>query len=486
MRFLRQSLIGIFLLSLTAGLLLTAVDLISGAVADRVNQEPRAAHQRERVFTVNVVRATPGDVVPELTVFGEIHSQRTLELRASASGTLVQLSPAFRDGGQVKSGDVLAEIDTADAQDAVNRAEIEKAAAETERSEAELAIELAQADLDVARTQADLRAKALERQQSLTSRGVGTTATIETAEFNLASARQQEVSRRVALAQAEARRNQVLTRLIQAEISLNEAKRHLQDRTITAEFDGTLADVTAVRGGLVSTNERLGQLIDPNALEVSFRVSTAQYTRLLDESGRLQSAPIEVRLNVSGAALNAKGRISRDSAAVGEGQTGRLIFATLVDTRGLKPGDFVEVSIQEPPLPSAVVLPASALSAQGQVMVVGEEDRLEALDVTLLRRQGDLVLVRSPQIGGRDIVTRLTPALGAGIRVRPTNPDAPPEPTEEQKLLDLSEERRAKLLAFVEGNSRMPAERKARIVEQLSQPKVPVAVVERLEQRMGG
>ena len=53
-------------------------------------------------------------------------------------------------------------------------------------------------------------------------------------------------------------------------------------------------------------------------------------------------------------------------------------------------------------------------------------------------------------------------------------------------MLELTEERRAKLVAFVEGNKRMPDEMKARVLAQLAEPQVPAKVVERIESRMGG
>ena len=53
-------------------------------------------------------------------------------------------------------------------------------------------------------------------------------------------------------------------------------------------------------------------------------------------------------------------------------------------------------------------------------------------------------------------------------------------------MLELTEERRAKLVAFIEGNTGMPAEAKARVLGQLQEPMVPAQVVERIEARMGG
>ena len=79
MRFLRQSLVGVFLAAMTLGLLAYAAQLIGGAVQDRMGKENRARPAQERVFAVNVIRAEIGAETPVLKTFGEVKSRRTLE-----------------------------------------------------------------------------------------------------------------------------------------------------------------------------------------------------------------------------------------------------------------------------------------------------------------------------------------------------------------------------------------------------------------------
>ncbi len=196
------------------------------------------------------------------------------------------------------------------------------------------------------------------------------------------------------------------------------------------------------------------------------------------------NADVDVVLDVFGTNLTAKGTLSRAGAAVGDGQTGRLLFATLDSAPGFRPGDFVTVRIAEPALDRVARLPASALNAANEVLVLTEEERLEAVPVTLIRRQGDDVLVRAHGMAGRTVVAERTPLLGAGIKVRPLDNSGAAVP-EEPEMLELSEERRAKLLAFVEANTRMPDDVRQRILSQLGQEKVPAQVVERIEARMG-
>jgi len=485
MRFLRKSLSGLFLLALTLGLLAFAGTMVRDAVQERMAQEPRVPEARERVFAVNVVSAAPETVTPVLTAFGEVQSRRTLELRTAASGTVVELSEVFEEGGQVEAGQLLLRIDPADAQAALDRVKSDLLDAEAEVREAARALDLARDELAAAEEQAALRARAFQRQRDLEERGVGTAAAVETAELAASSARQAVLTRRQAVATAEARADQAQTRLARTRIALDEAERGLADTELRAEFAGTLSGVNVVEGGLVTQNERVAELVDPDALEVQFRVSTAQYARLLDAEGRLRRAPMEARLDLFGTDLVATGQLSRDSAAVGEGQTGRLIFASLDAARGMKPGDFVTVAVEEPPLDGVVRLPASALDADNTVLVLDDDDRLEVLQVTLERRQGDDVLVRGAALTGRQVVAERSPLLGAGIKVRPLGgPEA--SATQAPELLELSDERRARLVAYVEANARMPDEAKQRILAQLGQAKVPAEMVTRLESRMGG
>lgn len=485
MRFLRQSLTGLFLLAATLGVLVYAATMVADAVRERMAREARAPRGQERVLAVEVIRAQPRTVTPILTAFGEVRSRRSLDLRAATGGTVVSLAAGFVEGGRVAAGDVLMQIDPANAQSALDRARADLADAEAEGRDAARALELARDEVEAARAQAALRQRALQRQRDLATRGVGTAAAVEAAELAASSAAQAVLARRQALAQAEARTDKAVTRLARMKIGLQDAERRLADTTLRAGFAGTLADVSVVEGGLVSPNERLARLIDPTALEVAIRLSTPQYSRLLDPGGQLRPSPVSVTLEMFGVDLTAHGRISRDSAAVGEGQTGRLVFAGLDNAAGFKPGDFVTVKIEEPPVERVVQLPSSAINAAQEVLVLGADERLETLAVTLLRRQGDDVLVRGEGLGGREVVARRTPLLGGGIRVKPLRRGAL-SAVEEPEMIDLSSERQKRLIGYVSANTQLPEAIRTRILTTLETGRAPARMVARIESRMGG
>lgn len=488
MLFLRRSLTGVLLMALTIGALAWAGQAVWFATRDMLNREARGMPAREIITAVNLVTLTSATEVPLLETFGEIASRRTLEVRAAAEGRILELSPDFENGGRVEQGEVLFRIDPAEAEAALAVARADLAEAEADLNDARTNAGLAQDDLDVAIEQSDLRAQALHRQTDLQDRGVGSAAAVETAALDAAQARQQVVSRRQALAQGEARVAAAETTVDRAHIAQTEAQRVLQDTEYRARFSGVLSEVSVVEGGLVSRNEALGQLVDPDALEVAFRLSTGQYARLL-EGGRLTDASVTVVIDAGGYQLYAEGRIERESATVAEGQTGRLVFARLEEAPGFRPGDIVTVRIDEPALEGVARLPALALDGSGTVLAPDADMRLVEHPVELMRRQGDTVLVRAPDLEGAQVVAQRTPMLGAGLKVRPLQETPQPRTASveaaEEELVELDPDRRAQLIAYVEGNRRMDDEMRARMIAVLEQDRVPAEMVRRLETRMG-
>lgn len=486
MRFLGRSLIALFLAAVSVGLLAWAGQITYAALEARKEGGGGRPPARERVLAANVVTAEAERIVPVLTAFGEVRARRVLELRAPVAGRVVELADGFEEGGRVETDQVLLRIDPANAESALAVARADLAGAEAEARDAARNLDLSRAELTGAQAQRDLQARALQRQVDLTERGVGTAANLEAAELTLANADQTILSRRGAIAIAETRVDSSALAIDRARIALAQAQRDVDDRTLRAEFAGQLSEVTVLRGGLVTANEQVATVIDTSELEVAFRLSASEHSRLLDGTGNLVGAEVSAVLDVLGLDLEAVGRITREAPAVGEGQTGRLVFARLEGAGGFRPGDFVRVVVQEPALNRAIRLPATALSAQDRVLVLGPDDRLEELQVTLLRRQGDDVIVRG-DIAGRDIVAERTPVLGAGIKVRPLRPvtgdaAAPAAP----EMVALDPDRRARIISFLEGNTRIPGNVKQRMLTQLEADEVPAEIVNRLESRMGG
>ncbi len=494
MRFLVRGIAGLLLLALTIGFVAIGVIRFIGARDTDESGRPGAA--RERAFVVNVATLERVTAEPVITAYGEIRSWRTLELRAATAGRVVQLSDAFRDGAAVEAGTLLFAIDPAEARAKLADAGVALLDAIAEEAEAREALVVAEADLAAAETQRTLRIQAHQRQRDLQQREFAAAATVEEAEMAVATAEQTVASRTLALVTARNRIDRATRAIERAAITRDEAARILAETRVIAEFDGLLSDVDSAIGRRVSANERLGLLIDLAALEVAFRVSNTQFARLLD--GRtLRPAPVMVALDLDRSSIEVTGHIERVGAIVESGDTGRIVYAKL-DADGdtiLRPGDFVTVAVDEPPLDDVAIIPATAADSTGRILVLTDDDRLEEVATTILRRQGDLLIVGSAPFGAR-YVTERTPQLGPGIKVRPV--DAPEQADGSSAALPtsigtgvgtsndrivLNAEQRQSLMEILEADRRMPEERRDRLRNLLSQPEVPRGLVERLQLR---
>ena len=487
MKFMTRGLLGLFLAGLTAALLLAAATILMSALKASQSGVRHDGDVRERVFAVNVAKFAPMRATPVISTFGEVISGRTLELRAASSGALVQMSDNFREGGLVKKGDLLFQTDpaTASANAQLSQAALDEAKAEL--TEANEALGLAGDELAAAAHQYELRQQVLIRQTSLRERGVGTETALETAALAASEGQQALLAKRQSLANAKARINRARIALSRSKINYNEAARILAETSVTAKFDGALSDVTGDLGTLVNAGERLARLIDPTALEVAFRVSNTEFNRMTRDGQTLNQAKVIVKFGGIDAEITA--RIDRVSAAVGEGQTGRELYASL-DTGKIatvRPGDFVSVILEEPALDNVAVLPATAASATGEVLVLGDGDRLEALKVNVLRKQGDEIIVAIGKLAGREVILERAPQLGAGIKVEPRRAGGSSSWTQTaDETVLVSDDMREKMIAFVQSSNKFPADMKQSMLGKLHSSEIPKEMYDRIRSRMGG
>jgi multidrug efflux pump subunit AcrA (membrane-fusion protein) len=380
----------------------------------------------ERVVAANLVALVPEEIRPRIVAYGKVEARRTLDLRLPQGGTVTWVAEDFRNGGEVAEGARLLELDPLPAREALDLARADLAEAEGAAAAALAAVDLAVEDLASAVAQTELRRQALLRQIDIDAKGAGSPQAVETAELAVSSSEQAELQRKQALAQARERVDQTAVAVTRAGIAVTEAERRLADTVLRAGIGGRVEGVGVVQGAVVTANETLGRIIDAGALDIALRLSTAQFARLLDADGELRPSPVSIHLPGLADAAPLPGRLDRVGATVGEGQTGRLVFATpdpgAAGLRLLKPGDFVEVTIEGATFGDAALVPATAVGRQGTVLALGPEDRLEEIAVDILGRQGDEVILAVGPLTGREIVAERSAFLGAGIRIRPVRP----------------------------------------------------------------
>jgi len=491
MKFIPRAFTGIALGLITLGLIGTAGWRLHSAVSGATKKQRPPA--RERIYAVDVGTLSPARISPTITAYGQIQTWNSLEIRAPAAGPIIEISSNFRDGLTVAVGELLFRIDPELSERRVIDAKAALAQANFELSEATLSLSHVEAELRSAKAQIAVRASDLARKSSLFVKKLTTSTVVDDATLALSASRQATFAKQQAVLAAKSRIDKSKASVERAQLTLKDARQTLSETSYRAPYSGRFTDVSATVGRRVSANEKLGVLIDPKALEVSFQVRNGDFGQLLDPSAtnKLARLPVKVLLDLSGKTIAVDGVLDR-TAAVAGGQAGQTVYAKLnaAHSTVLRPGDFVTVEITEPVLSGVAVIPTAAATNDGRILLVNKSGRLSEHEASIIRRQGDKLVVGAVPFGRQFVRLRL-PFLAPGIKVKPRNTimpataQAPSRPsTKSEDGVAIDEAKRAALIKLVKASSGMSQDRQTRMLEELAKAKPSRRIVERLERRL--
>jgi len=355
--------------------------IIALLIATRPRLEP--VKKPERVWPVDVVEARYQTVQPELNLFGEIVAGRRSELLALVGGRIVEVGSNLREGGIVKRGELLIQIDRF-------QYETDLANQRSQLKESEVRLELLRRDYE--------RAKKLFAEKNVSEQF------LDTAELEMY---QQEAS------------------VEQRAIAVKQAVRDLADSRLVAPFDGVVSDVNANLGKQISGfgADKIADLIDTSELEVRFSLSNAQYGRLLDSNVPVLGRPVQVFWQVGNETLNYSGTIQRVGAEIASTTGGIDVYAVIETVRKqieLRPGAFVSVAMLDKQFSDVLKVPESALYGEDIIYVV-DNGRLSERRIEIQGYAGNNILfttAAAPLIADGDlIVTTQIREGGEGARV---------------------------------------------------------------------
>ena len=355
--------------------------LISTLIATRPRLEVSEAP--ERTWYVDVIAAEHGRIQPHLKLFGEVVAGRRSELRPAVSGDMVEIGENFREGGTVRKGELLVQIDPFDYR--------------TDLAEQRSMLKESKVKLEMMRRE-------LERAKELYAANNVSEQFLDGAELDMA---QQEAI------------------VEQREIGVRRAERDLQETRLVAPFDGVVHNVNAALGKNFSGfgADMVGELIDTDQIEVRFSLSNAQYGRLIDGGETIVGRPARVSWQVGDSEFEYGAEIKRVGAQITSTTGGVEAYAVIepgADRTLLRPGAFVSVNVPDKAFDNALRAPDTALYGSDLVYVV-EDGRLTPRRVDILGYAGSDVLFRSvgsPAIRDGDwIVTTQLREAGPGAKV---------------------------------------------------------------------
>lgn len=241
-----------------------------------------AAPPAIQIGSENVVTVKRDTIVAGPMISGELRAGREATVRAELGGSLLEVN--LDEGQPVRSGTVLARIETRTLEDA--------------RRSAESAVRAAEAQLEVAKREA-------ERTQQLVSAGALAARDLEVARSNVTAAEAQ-------VADARAR--------------LVSAQKELGDTVVRAPITGIVSNRAVSRGDVVTAGTELFTIIDPSSMRLEASVPSEQLGQL--------RVGATVLFDVRGYDQAFQGRIERISPAADPVTRQVPIFVALPNTGG--------------------------------------------------------------------------------------------------------------------------------------------------------
>lgn len=352
---------------IAAGCLLYGVGFSLSACARRVAPPPPEA------VPVTAASVERKSVPVEVTAIGHVEAHSTVGVKSQVNGTL--MSVGFREGQDVKQGDLLFRIDP-------------------RPFEATLA--QAQANLARDRAQARNAASEIGRYETLVEKDYVT---------------REQYDQVKATAEA-------LASTVQAsEAAVENARLLLSWCTITAPISGRTGSLLLHAGNVVKANDDKPMVVI-NEIQPVYVTFASPEAFLADLQGRPGRAPLAVMAAPAGDPSHPrKGELSFVDNAV-DATTGTITLKATYDNRdsALWPGQYVNVAVTLATRANSIVIPAQAVqnSQRGQyVFVVKNDNGVEMRTVSIAQAIDQQLVIDKGVSAGETVVTdgqlKLTP-----------------------------------------------------------------------------
>ena len=421
-----------------------AMLLLAGAGCERgKNQDAKAPPPPPPAVVVAEVQQRPVEIKRDF--IARTQGIPTVDVRARVSGVLERVS--YKEGTEVKQGEVLFELQREEYAAALEsaKAQLAKAQADLTRARDASVVAHARAQLeqrkadrekaqrDVARYKPLAEARAIPQQDLDTAQSQEKVAVagVDVAE---AALRDTELAQRTQIQLTEAA-------VLSARAGVTQAELNLGYTRIAAPISGIIGKIDVDPGNLVGKAEPtlLTTISAVDPIYVEFPVAEPDYLKLAarvrrDAQGRVQDPEYRLELFLADdTRFPQPGRLVFVGRAF-ETKTGTInVQAAFPNpTRVLRPGQFARVRGVVDRVPNAVVVPQLAVQEQQGakvVYVVEAEDKVAFRPVSLGERVDDFYIVTKGLKPGERVIVegvqKVRPGMQVRVEVKSTADSAP-------------------------------------------------------------
>jgi membrane fusion protein, multidrug efflux system len=334
------------------------------------------------------------DVSPSASYIGHVLAIQSVQLVPRVTAFIDDV--AVQPGSDVKTGDVLFQLDKAQYQAAVQSAQAQLVSAQANAKQADTAY---------------------QRATQLSTQGFEAQANLDT---------------------ARAQRDQDNANVLAAQANLDQANLNLSYCTITAPIDGRVGAITLTKGNLVTpSTPPLATINQLDPIRVVFSVSDRTVVSAQQRTGTSsQQIAVGLVINLTlpdGSPYDQTGKIAFFGNQINT-QTGTLdIYADFPNPdRLLLPGAYVNVYFHRSSPQEQPVVPVAAVQTDqsgSYVLVVGADNKVRQQPVTLSQQIGQDFIVTKGLSGGEHVIVAGLQKVAPGqtVQALPAPAPAPPQ-----------------------------------------------------------
>jgi RND family efflux transporter MFP subunit len=393
-----------------------------------VIMRPRAERQVpvDKGLLVEVLPAKTEDVEMVVESFGTVAPRESLKLVAQVRGPIVDIDPAFEEGGFVQKNTRLIQIDPRTYRLGVERRNVQIKQAEAELKRLEQEVVNLKARMKIAGFDVKLAKNEYLRLKKLIDRKVIAQSQLDKSEqaYLASQERLQALDNQMAL--TDPQKEQLIAARDMARVMHQEAKLDLERSSIVAPFEGWVLEKAIEVGQYVTIGQQLGKIYSAGQLDIEVRIPTKDLKWFPEDMGQETPLLADVVFKNAGNEHIWRGRVARIKAMMDE-RTRTLPMVIEIDETpaterpqnpfGLRPGMFVTIRIKGKKIQNVFVLPRY-LVYPGDVVYTVKDDTLKSNMVKILRGYKDTVIIGDGLSEGALIVKSPLSSPMDGMRVR--------------------------------------------------------------------
>ncbi len=404
--------------------LLVAIAIAVTLVIVRPKAKRQVPVERGRLVEVFPARAEDVQIVVES--FGTVEPRESLKLVAQVRGSIVDISPTFKEGSFVKKGTRLIQIDPRTYGLEVKRREVQIKQSEAELKRLKQEVVNLQSRVKIAKSDANLAKNEYLRLKKLIARKVISQSQLDKSQqvYLASQGRLQALENQMALIGPQ--KEQLIAARDMANVLYEQAKLDLERSAMDASFDGWVLEKAIEVGQHVNVGQHLGSIYRSGKLDIVVRIPSKDFQWFPAGFGQDTPVAADVLFENAGQHFIWRGHVARVKAMMEE-RTRTLPMVIEVDELAtdeqkknsfrLRPGMFVTIKIKGKEIDQAFVVPRHVVYA-GDVVYTVKDNHLKIKEVKILRSYKDSVIITEGLSEGELIVKTPLSSVKDGMSVR--------------------------------------------------------------------